>query len=72
MHFADMQWRASQDFSVDNHIMPCNPFWTVMQQHGMELYMAHASCMPYMAYGQGPLDMARGVSVPHPLVPPQR
>lgn len=78
MHFADMQWRASQDVAAGNYMMPVgpstrNPFWPGIQQHGMEVYMAqYPSSMPYMVYGQGPFDMPHGVFVPHPVVPPQR
>lgn len=86
-YFADLQWRNSQDFAVDNYMMPMgpsayNPIWTGMQQPGMEGYMApYAAPMPYMGYGLGPLDMPFGGFVPqdpfgancmYPVGPPQR
>ncbi|EXC02116.1 E3 ubiquitin-protein ligase RBBP6 [Morus notabilis] len=58
----DLQWKAPQDFPVDNYMMPMgpstyNPYWSGVQP-GMDGFMApFPGPMPYMGYGLGPLDM---------------
>ncbi|GAB4835008.1 hypothetical protein Ancab_033275 [Ancistrocladus abbreviatus] len=84
----DMQWRAPQDFVVDNHMMPMgpsayNPYWTGMQP-GMDAFVPPFTApLPYnMGYGVGPMEVPFGGVIPpdpfgaqgfmFPMVPPQR
>ncbi|XP_042516993.1 E3 ubiquitin ligase PARAQUAT TOLERANCE 3-like isoform X2 [Macadamia integrifolia] len=89
LNAADMQWRSSQDLAPENYMMPLgpsayNPYWSGMQQFGMDGYVApYSGAMPYMGYAPGLFDVPFGGMVPQdpfgggqgfmlPVVPPQR
>ncbi|KAK1430534.1 hypothetical protein QVD17_13346 [Tagetes erecta] len=67
---AEMQWRASQEFTPMNYMMPpgpnpYNPYWNGMQP-GMDPFMGpYGGGMPYMpGYGLGPMDVPFGGMFP--------